>query len=341
MTGLIQDSEELLSFFRALEDEPRDLLGPAHQRLLMHCFSELVSLDNRPSIEHLIAETELKLKEWAVFEWTNLKLMRLCHEIEFPEHILSSMLEEEYGSIEIFLRALSHRPQLSSRLLSQVEIFLPKVDSRTLCEFVQGLQSSVPDSILQTLLCRLEDTYPTERDLILRTLSWISPLPGSILQALVHRLDDPDLGVRVSASIAIGQQRPLEDSIIQKLASRLEDTDSQIKQNAIRALSRISPLPESILQALVYRLDDPDPGVMLSASIEIRRQCPLEDSILRKLASPLEGTDTRIKQATLNTLMWLSPLPDSILQTVVHRLEDIDPDIRVSALNTLIKHSSL
>lgn len=43
VAGLLykQSKKQLRKFFKILDNKPRDLLGPAHQRILMHCFSEV------------------------------------------------------------------------------------------------------------------------------------------------------------------------------------------------------------------------------------------------------------------------------------------------------------
>ncbi|KAL4778001.1 hypothetical protein BJX76DRAFT_366909 [Aspergillus varians] len=43
VTGLLHEinKEQVSLFFEKIKQEPRDLLGAAHQRLLMHCFSEI------------------------------------------------------------------------------------------------------------------------------------------------------------------------------------------------------------------------------------------------------------------------------------------------------------
>jgi hypothetical protein len=41
VAGLLDADGGALSFFRAIEEGPYDLLGPTHQRLVMHCLSEV------------------------------------------------------------------------------------------------------------------------------------------------------------------------------------------------------------------------------------------------------------------------------------------------------------
>ncbi|KAL8346291.1 hypothetical protein RB598_000276 [Gaeumannomyces tritici] len=59
--------EQLCRFFRTLDDEPRDLLGLAHQRLVMHCLSE-VPPNNSTSFAHLRTGLEKQLSRWVFVE---------------------------------------------------------------------------------------------------------------------------------------------------------------------------------------------------------------------------------------------------------------------------------
>jgi hypothetical protein len=82
VTGLLHniDEEQVRSFLKKIEREPRDLLGPAHQRLLMHCFSEirlsedseLAGHGNDP-LQYLRKKMELGCIQWSHYEDKSLK----------------------------------------------------------------------------------------------------------------------------------------------------------------------------------------------------------------------------------------------------------------------------
>ncbi|RYP46465.1 hypothetical protein DL768_007335 [Monosporascus sp. mg162] len=69
VAGLLdtEGDKETVRFFETIEDEPRDLLGPTHQRLVMHCLCE-VSTDMR-----LRKKLEQILTHWLFFELAQLK----------------------------------------------------------------------------------------------------------------------------------------------------------------------------------------------------------------------------------------------------------------------------
>ncbi|KAI0881995.1 uncharacterized protein GGS22DRAFT_181385 [Annulohypoxylon maeteangense] len=82
-TGLLEaeGADEATKFFQQLEKEPRDLLGPTHQRLVMHCFSEVVDPQSRPELAE-------KLSQWLLFEGDLTEHLRLVSESGVPDQVL-------------------------------------------------------------------------------------------------------------------------------------------------------------------------------------------------------------------------------------------------------------
>jgi hypothetical protein len=71
VTGLLQakgGDTQLCPFFRMIEEKRRDLLGPVHQRLVMHCLSEVAPLQETLEFKQLREDREHRLKEWLLFE---------------------------------------------------------------------------------------------------------------------------------------------------------------------------------------------------------------------------------------------------------------------------------
>ena len=101
VAGLLsaKGGEETFCFFQALEDEPRDLLGPVHQRLVMHCLSEVALSQETRQFSQLREHLEGQLKQWLLFEcnfeFNNAGCSQLAAEMEFPEQILKDILQKE------------------------------------------------------------------------------------------------------------------------------------------------------------------------------------------------------------------------------------------------------
>lgn len=57
VAGLLDRGDQAADFIRAIEEEPLDLLGPTHQRLVMHCLSEISGdLPTRVFLEERLAQ---------------------------------------------------------------------------------------------------------------------------------------------------------------------------------------------------------------------------------------------------------------------------------------------
>jgi hypothetical protein len=70
VAGLLdaEEGNETLHFFQRIEDEPRDLLGPVHQRLVMHCLSEIAPSQQTLEFSGLQEHLEGQLKQWLFVE---------------------------------------------------------------------------------------------------------------------------------------------------------------------------------------------------------------------------------------------------------------------------------
>ncbi|KAI0100976.1 armadillo-type protein [Nemania sp. FL0031] len=86
VTGLIQ-FDRIPRFFQTIEQEPVDLIGPAHQRLVMHCLSEANAWGDE---QRLVLES--RLSQWALLECDLREYSLLAAESEFPDGALSSAL---------------------------------------------------------------------------------------------------------------------------------------------------------------------------------------------------------------------------------------------------------
>lgn len=180
VTGLLLDIDKeressfLSSFLGRIGQEPRDLLGPAHLRLLIHCFGEIHSPENPDNAESgdeflrdLRSEIELGCIQWSDYENQYLEEMRLCCETEFPEHVLCELLESSLQRDgyrrERILRALANRSHMSFKLIGLVSKFMVDSDSdvRRAAVDALGRQSPCPPEILQAVTARLDDSDST------------------------------------------------------------------------------------------------------------------------------------------------------------------------------------
>ncbi|KAH2345388.1 hypothetical protein KXW91_006727, partial [Aspergillus fumigatus] len=301
VAGLLQtcqDKEPLLRFFQTLEDEPRDLLGPAHQRLLMHCFSEVPRSDNKSTLENLRAEMENQLSQWLSFECALHGSMHLGAEMECPEQLLSTLLQKESLRLKTgVLAALTTRPRISSTLLHLM---------------ASWLGSDAPEVL--------------QREAFQSLVHHLKYLPKDILKAVVSRLEHEDSNVRSQAAWALGNQPSLPEDILKALVSRLEDEDSNVRFWAAQVLHNQSSLTEDILKALVSQLEHEDSDVRFQAARVLGNQPSLPEDILKALVSQLEHEDSHVRFRATWALGHQSSLPEDIIKALVSQLEHEDSD---------------
>ncbi|KAF3389772.1 hypothetical protein DPV78_011861 [Talaromyces pinophilus] len=324
VTGLLYsiDKQKVCSFLDKMEEEPRDLLGPAHQRLLMHCFSEVPQLEDsglvrssNDSFLDLREKMELGCIQWSHYEDRLLEEMRLCSETEFPEHILCKLLQEsslqrERSRRNKILRALGHRWHMSFNLMSIVTKFMDDNDSdvRRAAINALGTQSPWSPDIFEAMMHRLEN----DKDLYVRraaidALSTRSPWSPDILKAVIHQLEnDRASHVRYGAIYALQTQSPWSSDILEAMIRRLEsDRDSDVRVTAINALGTQSPWSSDILKAMIRRLEsDRDSDVRVTAINALGTQSPWSSDILEAMIRRLENEEDSVAVSKIEALLW-------------------------------------
>ncbi|KAH7020289.1 peptidase C14 [Ilyonectria destructans] len=117
-----EEAEELLGFFNEIEAEPLDLLGPTHQRLVMHCLSEVHTSTKLP----MRLALEAKLSQWLLFEIDLAGISFLAGESECPENLLCATLKSGPGSRRrsILYAMLESRRQLSESAIQMLVALL-------------------------------------------------------------------------------------------------------------------------------------------------------------------------------------------------------------------------
>ncbi|GAD94383.1 hypothetical protein TSTA_111040 [Paecilomyces variotii No. 5] len=326
VSGLLlhEDEEQLRRFFQMLRSEPLDLLGPGHQRILMHCLSEVPPTSSFGDVR---TDIESQLKQWALFEYRLLKKLELCREMEFPDHILEAMLEEGSEDVkEHVLKALRDRAQISPLLLERLSSFLQHGTSTILTSaalYALGNRGTIlPKYMLQAVLSRLHDPDPTIREHASYVLGRRN-LPEYVTQELLHKLDDSSAGTRESAARALSSQK-LPDNVLQALMCQLDVADR--RQLAVGILSN-QRLPEHVLQRLICRLQDINPDIRLD-TVEILGNQELPDDVLKNILFRVKDPDQSVRTATLHAL-GQRILSDDLTRVLVSYCRDTKEDVTV------------
>ncbi|KAL1880473.1 hypothetical protein Plec18167_003877 [Paecilomyces lecythidis] len=328
VSGLLQDQDEeqLRQFFEMLRSEPLDLLGPGHQRILMHCLSEVPPMS---SLGNARIEIESQLKQWALFEYRLLKKMELCREMEFPDHMLDDILEKEAEDIKVHtLQVLRDRTHISPRLLGRVSSFLERDISPVLTSaalYALGNKDTVlPENILQAVLSRLHDPDATLRERASVALGQ-QILPGHLIHELLHKLDCSDSGTSGSAARALHKQK-LPDGVLQILMSQLDDADASRRQLRVGILGAQN-LPEHVLKILICRLQDIHPHRKISA-VEILGNKDLSDDVFLNILDLVKDPDQDVRTSVLDAL-YKRLLSDDLVRVLVSYCRDTNEDVAI------------
>ena len=229
VAGLLQTKggdTQLCRLFRTIEKEPRDLLGPAHQRLIMHCLSEVTPSQETPEFNRFRKVLEGQLKQWLLFECKLNGDMQLGIETECPDRLFPLLIRRESVTF-IVLMALKRRPRISMEIVDQAASWLKDDSSAKLkiatFEVLVHHHKSVPENMFSNLILVLQDSSSS---------------------------------MRSSAADALGQQSTLPEPALTALVSLCQDSESQVRSSTAHALARQSTLPEAILQALILLLEN-------------------------------------------------------------------------------------
>ncbi|GAE00197.1 conserved hypothetical protein [Paecilomyces variotii No. 5] len=340
--GLLQvDEGSVQAFLQELEAEPRDLLGPVHQRLLMHCLSEVIP--DQEGALNCRAKIEEHLSQWLQFECDYLQSIWLGRESECPDHLLEGLLHRPQGVKREVLGDLRTRQNMSARLLETLAQLLKDNDWKVRYEAAAALgqQSALPTAILETLAQLLKDNNSIVRYEAAAALGQQSVLPTVILETLAQLLKDNNWKVRYKATATLGQQSTLPIAILETLAQLLKDNNWKVRYEAAAALGQQSALPPAILETLAQLLKDDDSIIRSNIIAGLGQQSALPTAILETLAQLLKDNDSIVRSDAAAALGRQSALPPAILETLAQLLKDNDLIVRIEAAAALGQQSAL
>jgi HEAT repeat protein len=331
VTGLLDGSGQASDFICTIEEEPLDLLGPAHQRLVMHCLSEISS--NLPMREAL----EKRLAQWLLFECTFNRSARLASEGEFPELALKiSLLEGSSDAQAIIMQSLANRASIPQSIIEHVAAQLDDMAFSVRNAAVEALsgRAALPEGVLLALAARLDDNEQGTRRAAVEVLGRRAALPDDVLRAIAARLNHKDRGVQIAAIKAI-RRAALSNVVLRTVAARIDDKDRDVRRAAVEALGGRAGLPKEVLLAVAARVDDEEPAVRRAAVEVLGGLAPLSEELLMAVAARLDDEDWNIQNAAVRALHRWAALPGEVLTAMVARLDDENLDVRRVAIKVL------
>ncbi|KAI1110358.1 armadillo-type protein [Nemania sp. NC0429] len=249
------------NLFRAIEDSPRDLLGPAHQRLVMHCLSEVPSSQEMPKFNQLRMKLEDHLQQWLLFEgssYATYTRQLLVWEREFPDSVLEATILNASNEVKIsIMHKLVNKRHISSKIVDCVGSYLgDEFDSllEAAILFLFHCHNSWSEELHQRIFVLLTHQTPHIRHDAAEALSQQPHLPKNLIPSLVSLLNNSDEEIRSHAVTVLGNQSTLPDSIIQIMRSLLDHPNKDLKHSAARALCQHSALPDNVIEDMVNLL---------------------------------------------------------------------------------------
>jgi hypothetical protein len=310
VTGLLRaecndQGDHIVRFFNALQEDPVDLLGATHERLVTHCLNEISLSDTTPAIISLRDTLEKHLSKWLVFQCTRPRswfpvqgTITLASEMEFPLRSLLASLREEGDEFRrtLLLSMPPERgiaPPVVKAITSWIYVNISGHLAHTLVNYFIRSGEALPADVLQVvakwLLSRDAELRRAGITVLLdRRLLPDSRLPAPILDVLTEHLRLHDGYAQDSAvSILQNQVRDLPDIFLSRLVGLLGGESRCVGFNIHCILNRRADLPEPVLASLADHLSSEQPGVRFIALDLFSRQTSLQPWALGRIGANL------------------------------------------------------
>lgn len=345
VSGLIntEGETETLRFFQAIEAEPRDLLGPTHERLVMHCLSEVIPPQGESSFSPFRSVLEGKLADWLLFECRfRSEPPWFGREREFPEEALKKAIAQASAEERSLIwQSLESRPLVSPSLIDLASSFLSHSVSRpfdvALLNFlaVKSLQSQKPlsEKTVKAVVRRLQDEDSDIRLAAVKALQSQWPLSEEIMEIMVTRLEDEDGAIQQAVFEALQGQRQLSKKTVKVIIKYLEHEKWRVRWAAVEILQSQEPLTKEIVEAIARQLEDKDWRVQQAAGEALQSRGLLSKTV--ETAEQLEDKDKDVQRTAVKALQSQGPPSKDILHTVAGQLEHEDWQVRRAAIRTL------
>jgi HEAT repeat protein len=340
----------ILGFFNAIDTAPLDLLGPTHQRLSMHCLSEISPSINSAAVISLKERLERRLSEWLKFQVRTQHGAHggdtLAGDVEFPVQALINIAQQKdklwTGNYQgpqsgVLTWTLEMASRHLGKAVAHVEHdWVKRVAFSALCD-----KRNLSEKVLNAVAACLDHPDPGVRRTAVDTLGKQTILSGTLLEAIAARVRHQDPDVRCAAVGVLGSQSNLSEKVLAAIEGCINHQDPALRCAAVNALKRQSNVPEKLLEALAGRIDHPDPDIRRAAVDTLGRRAVLSKKLLEALAGRIDHPDPDVKRAAVDILGSQSNLPEKLLEAIAGCIDDHDPGVRRAAVDALKRQSHL
>lgn len=375
VAGLLHEQGQGFQILKAIEEEPLDLLGPSHQRLVMHCLSEISRSETEPQSYRV--HLEKTLSNWLLFECDIKASTSLAIETEFPDSSLRIALQQGKKKAKcIILRSIRKRA-LSQELLEIIMSFIGQGDSNLTSGAIAALGqvSTLRETDVHILVGLLRDKKKYHRQIMEILMNQFN-LSDEHNDALVEGFEKDLISLRrkhyrgfyrLSAvrrpfakafvkwlmstenqyhSIMDGYfDGVLPQVVVEVIAEQLDDQDPNIKMAALNALRyHYDQLPAVTIEAITKQIEEDRESDIQIAALNIlqHRRHPLHTDTIEVITKKLEKeTNPDVRKAALQSLRDQSSLPPTSLTVISKQLQDPNNDVQEVALELLVTQSAL
>ncbi|KAI1110441.1 ARM repeat-containing protein [Nemania sp. NC0429] len=371
VAGLLnaQCQPELPAFFQAIEAEPRDLLGPAHQRLISHCLPEVST--EQPFREKL----EDELSQWAIRDCKEMHRPSLAPEIAISRTILDKALRQDDRRKVWLLKSFCQAQNLSEGVFWAAATFMgnenwdvreqacylftsrpfTEIQHRVLEKFIrdkdvtEALRTCIGHKLEPSQLWALREVMgnhvsteakekalevlqrPKQLDEIRAKIKWHGCRLSAVKPYLENKLTrEPVLEV-------LSRQPTLSEELIPAVAACLNDRDHFVRIKAGKLLEG-RRLPEDTLRGIVASLNHEHEYLRDQMLKVLAGQPSLSNAVLKAIATCLGDAADYVRYSAICVLDKMPNLSEEVCQIIAARMR-VDSRIRGQALRILIRQS--
>ncbi|CVL12557.1 uncharacterized protein FPRN_15149 [Fusarium proliferatum] len=345
VAGLLHEQDQGFELLEAIEEEPLDLLGPSHQRLIMHCLSEIPRSEAEP--QSYRARLEKTLSDWLLFECDLRASTSLAIEAEFPDSSLQIALQQGQTKAKSRILRWIRKRALSQELLEIIISFIRQDHSELTYSALAALEKvfTLRETHVHTLLGLLHDNE-YHHDKIMQILMNQFILSDNHSDALVKSLEKRMISIRRGDGVGRHHQgfyrqsavrRPFAKAFVKWLLST-ENQDHWIMDIYFHEV-----LPKVVIEVITEQLDNQDLNPQMAALRALRHQRhQLHVDTIEVITKTLEKErDPEVRKAALESLRNQYSLPPTSMRVISKQLQDPNYDMQVAALKLLVRQSAL
>ncbi|TRX88171.1 hypothetical protein FHL15_010920 [Xylaria flabelliformis] len=284
--GLLH-GQALANFFHEIEHKSPDYLGPVHQRLVMHCLSEVNALKDL----RIRSDLDTRLLRWLLFECDLTDRPLLVRENEFPDTVLRKALRvgSDSQKIGILGSLRGSTKYLSKAIVTDLGRLLKGAkDKEVKYHAFQALeiQSNLPDETLNYLLSQLKKPQRETSLILEKDIAYLIGtqriLPTEVIATLVGSFRGNDRRFQILATETLGYRWDLGDENVTSLLASLEEIqwsdagnpdERDVRGCISRALRNTSSFPEKAIEILERLLESTN-SFALAEAVSIMERVP-------------------------------------------------------------------